>query len=168
MKWLAFSVVVGALGAALHGVAWAGCPQAGDGCDAVVKISAALEGAPMCVRVDRAGPENGCVCQGTVYVVNDCAVDLVATDFTWGGADTTVPPGKTGQFDRSEEPVGEHHEELHLTSDGKAFTLILDYTVEHRAFEPVGCGVSGRGELGVVGAGLGLAALAFARRRARR
>jgi len=174
MKLLAFAIPLAALLTLAPRAALAGCPQTGDGCDAVIKLEARLEGAPACARLDRVEPENGCVCQGTVTLVNDCTFDLVAQDFDFGSDATTVLPGETGflnvEGSSSDDvvggPVGVHHDELSLQGDGQTFKLILDYTVEHRVLE-TGCNVSGGERPGLAAAGLGLAALLFARRRRR-
>ncbi|MDI1449093.1 MXAN_0125 family MYXO-CTERM protein [Polyangium sp. 6x1] len=173
MKLLAVAIPLAAVLALAPRAARAGCPQAaGDGCDAVIKLEAALEGAPACARLDRIDSENGCVCHGTVSLVNNCAFDVVAQDFTFDGTQTLVLPGETGFLyveggstgDAVGGPPGDHHDELNLQADGQAFKLVLDYSVEHRVLE-TGCSVSGADRPGLAGVGLGLAALFFARRR---
>ena len=61
--------------------AHAGCPQAGDGCDAVIQLDAKFEGGPACAKLERTEPENGCVCQGYAHIMNGCTTELAATAF---------------------------------------------------------------------------------------
>ncbi|MDI3289873.1 MXAN_0125 family MYXO-CTERM protein [Polyangium sp. 15x6] len=173
MKLLAFAIPLAVAFVLAPRAAHAGCPQAaGDGCDAIIKIEARLEGAPACARLDQIEPENGCVCHGTVSFVNNCAFDIVAQDFSFGSDKTLILAGETAFLnvegspsdDAVGGPPGVHHDELNLQADGQAFKLIVDYTVEHRVLE-TGCSVSGADRPGLAGAGLGLAALLFARRR---
>ncbi|MDC0743030.1 MXAN_0125 family MYXO-CTERM protein [Polyangium mundeleinium] len=165
MKLLAFAIPFAVALALAPRAAHAGCPQAAeDGCNAVIKIEAVLEGAPACARVDRVEPENGCVCHGTVTVVNDCTYDIVTTDFAFGSDDALLLPGETGFLDVEGKEPGVHHEELNLQGQGQLFKLMLDYTVERRVLE-TGCSVSGADRPGLGAVGLGLAALLFARRR---
>ncbi|HVK67970.1 MAG TPA: MXAN_0125 family MYXO-CTERM protein [Polyangium sp.] len=166
MKLLAFVIPFAVALALAPRAAHAGCPQAAeDGCDAVTKLEAVLEGAPACARIDRIEPENGCVCHGTVTLVNDCAFDIVTKDFAFGSDKTSVLPGETGFLDVEGAGAGAHHEELDLQGDGQSFKLVLDYTVERRVLETGGCSVSGADRPGLGAVGLGLAALLFARRR---
>jgi MYXO-CTERM domain-containing protein len=172
MKLLAFAIPLVALLALAPRAARAGCPQTGDGCDAVIKLEARLEGAPACASLMRVEPENGCVCQGSVDLKNDCAFDVVAQDFAFVNDKTIVVPGETAFLDIEGSPSGDavggppgvHHEELNLQGNGQTFKLILDFTVEHRVLE-TGCSVSGADRPGLAGVGLGLAALLLARRR---
>ncbi|WP_437776925.1 MXAN_0125 family MYXO-CTERM protein [Sorangium sp. So ce1097] len=173
MKSLAFAIPFAAVLAFAPSAARAGCPQVEPGCDAVVALEARLEGAPACARLDRIEPENGCVCYGSLALVNDCAFELVAQEFAFVNDKTTVLPGATESLyiegSSSGEavggPPGVHHEELNLQADGQSFKLILDFTVEHRVLETGGCNVSGGSRPGLAAVGLGLAALLFGRRR---
>lgn len=164
MKLLALAISIAAVLALAPRAAHAGCPQAGDGCDAVIKIEASLEGAPACVRVENVAPENGCVCHGSLDVVNNCAFEIIAQDFKFASDKTGIPAGETGLLNVEDASPGVHHDELNLDGDGQAFKLVLDYTVEHRVLE-TGCSVSGADRPGLAGVGLGLGALLFARRR---
>lgn len=174
MKSIAFAIPFAVVLAFAPSAARAGCPQVEPGCDAVVELEARLEGAPACVRLDKVEPENGCVCYGSVALANDCAFELVAQDFAFVNDKTTVLPGETLSLDIDGSPTGDavggppgrNHEELNLQADGQSFKLILDFTVEHRVIE-TGCNVSGGSRPGLAAVGLGLAALLFARRRAR-
>ena len=178
MKLLTFALPLVALLTLAPQVARAGCPQSGsDGCDAVTKLEAKLEGAPMCLRLDGVEPENGCVCQGSFNLVNECAFDVTTMDFGLNGADTaTIPAGETVSLDvRGSDsdgplggPPGVHHREINLEANGQSFKLLLDFTVEHRSSDvDYGCSASGAGKPGAsgLGLGLGLAALLLARRR---
>ncbi|MDI1435732.1 MXAN_0125 family MYXO-CTERM protein [Polyangium sorediatum] len=173
MKLLALAIPFAVALTLAPRAAHAGCPQAGDGCDAVIKIEARLEGAPACAVLDTVEPENGCVCYGTVNLVNNCAFEVAAQDFSFVSDKTLVLAGETGILNVEGSPSGEdvgggpgvHHDELNLQGDGQSFKLVLDYTVERRVLETGGCSVSGAERPGLAAVGLGLAALLFARRR---
>ncbi|TKC91478.1 MXAN_0125 family MYXO-CTERM protein [Polyangium fumosum] len=166
MKLLAFAIPFAVALALAPRAAHAGCPQAVEGgCNAVIKLEAVLGNEPACVRLDRIEPENGCVCHGTVTVVNDCTYDIVSTEPVFGTDDSLLLPGETGFLNVEGKEPGVHHEEFNLQGQGQLFKIILDYTVERRVLETGGCSVSGAERPGLAGVGLGLAALLFARRR---
>ena len=167
MRLLFLLFTIGTLLSFAPRTAYAGCPQVGDGCDAVIKVEATLQGSPACITIDRTETENGCVCQGYAYVRNDCATDLVATDFMWADSSTTVKPGAIGMLQIDGDALGTQHDEFTLSSGGQTFTFALDYTVEHRVLETGSCATTEQNHDGGVGIGIGVAALALTRRRQR-
>jgi MYXO-CTERM domain-containing protein len=161
-------LTLGALALFAPSIAHAGCPQAGDGCDAVIKLDATFQGGPACAKIERTEPENGCVCQGYAHVANGCTTELAATDFLWNDGSTAIAAGATGMVLVEGDAVGTQHDEFTVTAEGQTFKLVLDYTVEHRVLE-TGCSaapVQNQGSSGYVG--IGLAALAMARLRKHR
>jgi hypothetical protein len=145
-------------------VAFAGCPEAG-GCNAVVELSASLQGAPACFRIDATETDNGCVCYGDVRLVNDCDFEVVLPD---DSQTIAAHGGGVLVVGASDGAPGTQHEEHALVGDGQAFTLTVDYTEAYREM-PGACSMSPRSGGGLAGLGLGLAvaALALARRRSR-
>lgn len=149
-------------------VASAGCPQIG-GCDAVIAIEARLEGGPSCVRIERTEPENGCVCQGTVYVANDCDFEVVAPEVDWNSGNHSIAPHTSQGIDRDQMPAGKHHDVIALEADGTTFQLVIDYEVAFREMESGGCSVTSgaAGSSAALGTMVAAAALMAARRRRR-
>lgn len=142
--------------------AFTGCPQAYGKCLAVVELEARLEDAPACLHVENVAPENGCVCSGSLTLVNDCDFAISAADFKFSRTNVDSPPsGEASLAPHDTTPIyvsggvakaaqpgelavgneGEHQVTLGLVGDGQGMALKLEATVDERGSEEAGCSV---------------------------
>lgn len=135
------------------GVAEGKC-RSGDGCKMAKDIQAVLEPAESCILVGT--KEEECTCEGLVSLENTCRVNLSAEDFSFGSCKidnvvttnecpAVLPPGSWGRIHLPIDPqatLGDHEDNLHLSTSGKQITLKISYQVV--AVESgCGCGISG-------------------------
>jgi len=154
--------------------ALAGCPSAGSGCDMATRIGVKLEPRVSCIEIGI--DSNDCTCTAAVTVYNDCAAEVMASDFEFTRCEDlsywdsmlfdcmVLPPGWRGDIDlplQPDAPHGYYEDTLHLTIDGEQHALDLRYEVSKYSLGGF-CGCGAAGEDGIPAGALLLLALVSA------
>ena len=99
-----------------------------------------------------------CSCTAAITLYNDCAADMMASDFEftrcedYDNWDSTIfdclvlPPGWQGELAlplQQDAPYGAYEDTLHLTIDGEQYALGLRYEVASVSLGGCGCGATG-------------------------